>query len=76
MYADQVMPYVLLGLRNYMVRFLCSRVFCFLIVLLQEYEVCGIAVGGIGDICRALEKEFLRYSNDVISILLNNLKVL
>lgn len=56
-YAERVMPYVVLGLKNH-----------------QEYEVCGVAVGSIGDISRAIEKEFLRYSDDVVRVLLENLQ--
>ncbi|XP_066582548.1 importin subunit beta-1 isoform X2 [Prorops nasuta] len=38
-----------------------------------EYQVCGIAVGLTGDICRALKKKMLPYCDEIMTLLLENL---
>ena len=41
---------------------------------LQEWQVCEIAIGVLGDICRALEGDILQYCDPIMSILLTNLQ--
>ncbi|KAJ6750385.1 hypothetical protein OIU85_000964 [Salix viminalis] len=40
----------------------------------EEYEVCGITVGVIGDICRALEDKVLPYCDGIMNHLVRNLQ--
>eukprot|EP01112_Ceratiomyxa_fruticulosa_P013181 TRINITY_DN3691_c0_g1_i3.p1 TRINITY_DN3691_c0_g1~~TRINITY_DN3691_c0_g1_i3.p1 ORF type:complete len:854 (-),score=220.38 TRINITY_DN3691_c0_g1_i3:421-2982(-) len=40
----------------------------------EDYEVCTIAVGVVGDLCRALEKKLAPYCSDIVSLLLQNLQ--
>jgi len=40
----------------------------------QEYEVCTIAVGVVGDIARALGAKLINYSDEIVNILLQNLQ--
>ena len=40
----------------------------------QEHQVCSIAVGVVGDICRALEGKFAPYCDEIIVLLLRNLQ--
>jgi len=40
----------------------------------EEHQVCSVAVGVVGDICRALDNKFLQYSDETISLLLHNLQ--
>jgi len=40
----------------------------------QEYEVCTVAVGLVGDMCRALGKDFAPLASDVISTMLSDLQ--
>ncbi|XP_044020400.1 importin subunit beta-1 isoform X3 [Aphidius gifuensis] len=39
-----------------------------------EYQVCGAAVGLTGDICRALKNKMLPYCDEIMSLLLENLR--
>ena len=39
----------------------------------EEYQVCSITVGVVGDICRALDDKILPYCDQVMSLLLRNL---
>ncbi|KAI3890279.1 hypothetical protein MKX03_017210 [Papaver bracteatum] len=39
----------------------------------EEYQVCTITVGVVGDICRALEDKILHYCDGIMTQLLNNL---
>ncbi|KAK0158712.1 hypothetical protein PV328_009686 [Microctonus aethiopoides] len=39
-----------------------------------EYQVCGAAVGLTGDICRALKGKVLPYCDDIMTLLLENLR--
>ncbi len=41
----------------------------------EDYEVCTIAVGVVGDICRALQKKVVIYCDEIISVLIRNLQV-
>lgn len=41
----------------------------------QEYQVCVAAVGLVGDICRALNKEVLPYCPQIMTLLLENIQV-
>jgi importin subunit beta-1 len=40
----------------------------------EEYQLCGIAIGLIGDICRALGDGSLQYCNAFMELLLQNLQ--
>jgi importin subunit beta-1 len=40
----------------------------------EEYQVCIVAVGVVGDLCRALENQMINYSDDIIRCLLHNLR--
>mmetsp|Transcript_6215 Transcript_6215/g.9298 ORF Transcript_6215/g.9298 Transcript_6215/m.9298 type:complete len:858 (-) Transcript_6215:252-2825(-) len=40
----------------------------------EEYQVCIVAVGVVGDLCRALEQNMLNYSDDIVRSLLHNLR--
>ncbi|KAK9715991.1 hypothetical protein RND81_06G204200 [Saponaria officinalis] len=40
---------------------------------LEEYQVCSITVGVVGDICRALEDKILPYCDGIVAILLKDL---
>eukprot|EP00298_Acanthocystis_sp_HF-20_P016132 c21387_g1_i2.p1 GENE.c21387_g1_i2~~c21387_g1_i2.p1 ORF type:complete len:853 (-),score=331.88 c21387_g1_i2:106-2664(-) len=39
----------------------------------QESEVCNIAVGVVGDLTRSLDRGFEKYSNDIVTILLQDI---
>ncbi|KAK4479985.1 hypothetical protein RD792_013039 [Penstemon davidsonii] len=39
----------------------------------EEYPVCAVTVGVVGDICRALEDKVLSYSDEIMTQLLNDL---
>ncbi len=41
---------------------------------IEEYQVCTIAVGIVGDLCRALVKQMLPYCDDIMKYLLELLK--
>jgi len=41
----------------------------------QEYQVCSISVGLVGDICRAMGEGILPYCNTFMTYLLQNLQV-
>lgn len=41
----------------------------------EEYEVCSIAVGVVGDICRGLEKAITPYCEDIMNLLMQDLQV-
>eukprot|EP00298_Acanthocystis_sp_HF-20_P016134 c21387_g2_i1.p1 GENE.c21387_g2_i1~~c21387_g2_i1.p1 ORF type:complete len:856 (-),score=317.86 c21387_g2_i1:49-2616(-) len=38
-----------------------------------EFEVCNVAVGTVGDLSRALDRSFEKYSDEIVTILLQNL---
>jgi len=40
----------------------------------EEHQVCAVAIGVVGDICRALEVKVLPYCDEIISLLLRNLQ--
>jgi len=40
----------------------------------EEHQVCAVAVGVVGDICRALEAKVLPYCDEVVHLLLRNLQ--
>jgi len=40
----------------------------------QEHQVCAVAIGVVGDICRALEAKVLPYCDEVVHLLLRNLQ--
>ena len=40
-----------------------------------EYQVCSVAVGLVGDICRAVGARVLPHCDDIMNILLENLGV-
>ena len=40
----------------------------------EEYQLCGIAVGLIGDICRALGENAVQYCNSFMELLIQNLQ--
>jgi importin subunit beta-1 len=40
----------------------------------EEHQVCSVAVGVVGDLCRALEAAILSYSDDIVRCLLQNLQ--
>ncbi len=40
----------------------------------EEYQVCSMAVGVVTDLCRALEKGLLLYTDDIVGCLLRNLQ--
>mmetsp|Transcript_1337 Transcript_1337/g.1780 ORF Transcript_1337/g.1780 Transcript_1337/m.1780 type:complete len:860 (+) Transcript_1337:100-2679(+) len=40
----------------------------------EEYQVCTVAVGVVGDICRALEAQVLPFCDDIVRCLLENLQ--
>jgi len=40
----------------------------------EEYEVCKVAVGVVGDICRALGPKVLPYCDEIVSLLLQDLQ--
>ncbi|CAM9935831.1 unnamed protein product [Choristocarpus tenellus] len=40
----------------------------------EEYQVCIVAVGVVGDLCRALEKDIRPYTDVIMTLLLRNLE--
>jgi len=40
----------------------------------EEHQVCGVAVGVVGDICRALGEKILPYCDVIVGLLLENLR--
>jgi len=40
----------------------------------EEYQVCTIAVGVVGDICRALQKQVTPYCDEIVTILIRHLQ--
>ena len=40
----------------------------------DEHQVCAVAVGVVGDICRALEAKVLQYCDEFVHLLLRNLQ--
>uniref|UniRef100_A0A7S1T9Y9 Importin N-terminal domain-containing protein n=1 Tax=Compsopogon caeruleus TaxID=31354 RepID=A0A7S1T9Y9_9RHOD len=36
----------------------------------EQYQVCGVAVGVVGDICRAIDKEIIPYASKIVELLL------
>lgn len=40
----------------------------------EEHQVCQVAVGVVGDICRALEVKILPYCDEIVALLLRNLQ--
>merc|ERR1719171_583871 len=40
----------------------------------EEHQVCAVAIGVVGDICRALEGRLLPYGDEIIHLLLRNLQ--
>jgi len=40
----------------------------------EEHSVCNVAIGVVGDICRALDKQVLPYCDEVVHLLLRNLQ--
>lgn len=38
----------------------------------EEYQVCAVAIGVIGDVCRALEAKVLPYCDEIVNLLLQN----
>ena len=40
----------------------------------EDYSVCFVAVGVVGDLCRALEKHVQKYCDDIVGSLLNSLR--
>jgi len=40
----------------------------------QEYSVCQVAVGVVGDLCRALNEGMIYYTDEIVTILLQNLQ--
>merc|ERR1719201_2544948 len=40
----------------------------------EEHQVCQVAVGVVGDICRALEGKVLPYCDEILGLLLKNLQ--
>lgn len=40
----------------------------------EEHQVCSVAVGVVGDICRALEGKILPYCDEIVHLLLRNLQ--
>jgi len=40
----------------------------------EEYQVCSVAVGVVGDVCRALEKKITPYCDEIVTLLLHNLQ--
>lgn len=40
----------------------------------EEHQVCAVAVGVVGDICRALEAKVLPYCDEIVGLLLRNLQ--
>eukprot|EP01089_Gocevia_fonbrunei_P015548 TRINITY_DN456_c0_g1_i1.p1 TRINITY_DN456_c0_g1~~TRINITY_DN456_c0_g1_i1.p1 ORF type:complete len:855 (-),score=233.22 TRINITY_DN456_c0_g1_i1:89-2653(-) len=40
----------------------------------EEHQVCSVAVGVVGDICRAIGEQMINYSDGVITLLLDNLR--
>lgn len=40
----------------------------------QEWQVCSVSVGVLGDVCRALEDQIYTYCDGIMQILLSNLQ--
>jgi len=40
----------------------------------EEHQVCAVAIGVVGDICRALELKVLPYCDEIVHLLLRNLQ--
>lgn len=40
----------------------------------EEHQVCAVAIGVVGDICRALEAKVLPYCDEIVHLLLRNLQ--
>jgi len=40
----------------------------------EEYQVCTIAVGVVGDVCRALQKQVTPYCDEIVSLLIAHLQ--
>jgi importin subunit beta-1 len=41
----------------------------------EEFMVCNVAIGVVGDICRALEKQVMPYCDELVHLLLRNLQL-
>jgi len=40
----------------------------------EEYQVCTVAVGAVGDVCRALQKQVTPYCDEIVTILIRHLQ--
>merc|ERR1719171_16798 len=40
----------------------------------EEHQVCAVAIGVVGDICRALEAKAATYCDEIVQLLLRNLQ--
>lgn len=40
----------------------------------EEHQVCAVAIGVVGDICRALDVKVLAYCDEIVALLLRNLQ--
>jgi len=40
----------------------------------EEHQVCAVAIGVVGDVCRALETKVLPYCDEIVQLLLRNLQ--
>ncbi len=41
----------------------------------EDYHVCAVAVGVVGDVCRALVNKMVPYCDEIVSLLLQDLQV-
>ena len=42
--------------------------------VVQEWQVCQVTVGVLGDVCRAIEEQIAPYTENIMRILLRNLE--
>ncbi len=57
-----------------MFRHISSRTLHWRCDVVQEWQVCQVTVGVLGDVCRAIEEQIAPYTENIMRILLRNLE--